>query len=155
MPAPVASQPARATGPAGWQAQPCPNTTAQPQFPVNAALAGGQTQQPTFRAQTPDAPVAAAATPLVLPTPQQLGLVPAKTATVTTPEIDWNDVRARLRRLGAVGFHLDQVGAGQWRARLLVPVNAQENRTVESSAANDTAAVAGVLQQAELLLARR
>lgn len=159
-PAPVYSQQPRATAPAAWQAQPGPKTAAQPKFPVNAALAGGQTPQPTFRGQTPDAPAAATAPPLVLPplvlpTPQQLGLAPAKAASAPAAEIDWNDVRVRLRRLGAVGFHLDHVSAGQWRARLLVPVAGQGPRTLEASAASDAAAVAGVLQQADLSVALR
>jgi len=152
-PAPYVPQPARATAPAGWQAPPGAAATAPPKFPVNAALAGGQTPQPTFRAQAPDAPVVSTAA-FVLPTPQQLGLVPAKAAAAPTPTIDWNDLRARLHKLGAVGFHLDQVG-GQWRAQLRVPVNAQETRTLEATAGNDAAAVAGALQQAESLVARR
>src|SRR5688572_13535417 len=97
-PAPYVPQPTRATAPAVWQAQPGANTTAPPKFPVNAALAGGHTPQPTFRAQTPDAPVASATAPFVLPSPQQLGLVPAKAAPTPPPTIDWNDVRARLHR---------------------------------------------------------
>src|SRR5262245_61658740 len=161
-PAPVLAQPPRVATPS-WQAQPGANVGAQPKFPVNAALAGDQTPQPKFRAQEPDAPAVATATPFVLPTPQQLGLapaqaVPAPAAPVATPftarEIDWNDVRARLHRMGAVGFHLDHVG-GQWRAQLLVPVSAQEMRTLESSAGSDAAAIAAVLQQAESQVARR
>jgi hypothetical protein len=155
-PAPAPAQPPRVAAP-GWQVQPAANINAQPRFPVNAALAGDQTPRPTFRAQEPDAPAVATATPFVLPTPQQLGLAQAQAtpaAPIAAREIDWNDVRARLHRLGAVGFHLDQVG-GQWRAQLLVPINAQEMRTLESSAGNDAAAIAAVLQQAESQVARR
>ena len=162
-PAPVLAQPPRVAAPS-WQAQPGANVGGQPKFPVNAALAGDQKPRPTFRAQEPDAPAVATTTPFVLPTPQQLGVAPVQaapaqaapvTATpITAPEIDWNDVRARLHRLGAVGFHLDHVG-GQWRAQLLVPVNAMEMRTLESSAGTDAAAIAAVLQQAELQVARR
>jgi hypothetical protein len=158
MPAPHMAKPARAAGPAGWQAPPRTNSIGPApvpvnQVPVNAALAAGQNPQPTIRGQSPDAPVASPTSPFVLPTPQQLGLVPAQAAAALAP-IDWNDLRTRLHKLGAVGFHLDQVG-GQWRAQLRVPVNAQETRTLESSAASDAAAVSGALQQAESLVSQR
>ena len=105
----------------------------------------------TIRAQAPDPPPRSTA-PLVLPTPETLGLASSGALpTAPIPEIDWNDARARLRRLGAIGFHLDEVTSGQWRATLLVPLGAQQTRRVEASAASDAAAVAGALQQAETL----
>lgn len=117
-------------------------------MPVNAALATDQAPRPVIRMQAPDAP-AQAGTPLALPSPEALGVAVARTLNrAPAAEVDWNNVRSRLRRLGAVGFHLDQVD-GQWRATLLVPAGNQAARHVEASAANDAAAVAEALQKAE------
>src|SRR5262245_1936734 len=135
-----------------WQPSPMPMPAAQPAFPVNAAMAGNATRQPTFRAQAPDPPAPA----LVLPTPEALGLVSGNASTIQpATAFDWNDARTRLRRIGAVGFHLDEVAAGQWRATLLLPVGEQQTRHVEASAGSDAAAVAAALQQAEALAATR
>ncbi len=137
--------------PTNWQAWPAPKSAPQQAFPVNAALAGNTAPRPTIRAQAPDAPARSTA-PLVLPSPEALGLAPRTVAPSTLPlEIDWNNAQARLRRLGAVGFHLDEITPGQWRATLLVPLSTQQTRHVEATAASDAAAVAGALQQAEAL----
>ena len=138
----------------GWQAPPAPKTAPQPSLPVNAALAGATAPRPVFRGQAPE-PSPRTATPLVLPTPEALGLAAGHPAVLATaPEIDWNDARVRLRRLGAVGFHLDQTAPGQWRATLLVPLGAPQPRHVEANAATDAAALADALRQAELLAQR-
>lgn len=134
-----------------WQAPPTQKPASQPAFPVNAALAGNTTRQPTIRAQAPDPPA-----PLLLPTPEALGLVASKVpSNQPAPAFDWNDARARLRRIGAVGFHLDEIAAGQWRATLLLPVGNQQTRNIEANAASDAAAVALALQQAEALASSR
>ncbi|MCI0683995.1 MAG: hypothetical protein L0Y71_17950 [Gemmataceae bacterium] len=119
---------------------------------MNAALAADQTPRPKVRAQAAELP--APTSTFVLPSPQQLGLIPPTTMSgAIAVEIDWNDVRARLHRLRAVGFHLDQVGS-QWRARLLVPAGGPAPRALENNGTTDAAAVAGVLEQAELLTRR-
>lgn len=84
---------------------------------------------------------------LVMPSPEALGIV---TASVTaTADLDWNELGGRLRQLGAVGFHLDQVAGGAWRATLLVPDGASATpRRVEAVAASEASAVADVLAQA-------
>ena len=124
-------------------------------MPVNAAMAGDPAPRPIIRAQAPEVPTRTAS-PLMLPTPEALGLAGAR---ITLPqpahEVDWNDVRARLRRLNAVAFHLDQIAGGQWRASLLVPQAGQQARHIEASAASDAAAVASVLQKAEAVVERR
>jgi hypothetical protein len=88
-----------------------------------------------------------------MPSPEQLGIIPAAassaTPTPTAAELDWNELRSRLRQLGAVGLHLDQVAGGNWRATLLMPDGtAADPRRLEAVAASDTSAVADVLAQA-------
>jgi hypothetical protein len=125
----------------------------QPAFPVNAALA--QPAQPKVRAQSPDTagPIAG---PLALPSPEALGVAPAKSlATGPARTENWNDLHARLRRLGPVGFRLDPIGAGQWRATLSVPQGAQGTRHLQAEAASEADAAASVLGEAEAILAPR
>src|SRR5262245_44516197 len=77
---------------------------------VNAGLAAGAPMPPPkVRAQNDDAPAAAR---LVMPSPEALGLGIAK-AEPTAVGIDWNLTHQRLKDLGAVGFHLDRLNAGQ------------------------------------------
>jgi hypothetical protein len=134
-----------APAPATWH-QPA----AAPTTPVNAALAIRQQPRPKIRALAPDAPPLKAAA-LVLPSPEALGLAaPAATVSSGLPaEMDWNELRLRLKQLGAVGFHLDQVAGGNWRATLLLPgAIAATTRHVEALAETEAAAVAGVLARA-------
>jgi hypothetical protein len=138
-----------------WQTPPVQAPAARPAPAVNAALAGNATRQPTIRAQSADAP-AAAPPRLVLPTPEALGLVSNRESAVRPAStLDWNDARVRLRRVGAVGFHLDEIAPGRWRATLLLPQNDQPARHIEASADSDSAALAGVLERAEALAALR
>jgi len=123
--------------------------------PVNAALALNQ-PRPRVRMQGPEGPAAVQAGPaaLVMPSPEALGIRPAALDSTAAPaqvaELDWNELRGRLRQLGAVGFHLDQVGGGNWRATLLVPdAAATTPRRVEAVAASEAGAVADVLAQAQ------
>ena len=41
--------------------------------------------------------------------------------------VDWNAVHTRLNRLGAVGFHMDQVGQGQCRVLFMLPTRDQHD----------------------------
>src|SRR5262245_14719092 len=152
--APQGAFPVAPPAPIVWQTPPAPrNVAPQATMPVNAAMARDQAPRPIFRAQAPDAPPPPPA-PLHLPSPEALGITtaqPAQTAAAVS-DIDWNNVRARLRQLGAVGFHLDQVDGGQWRATFLMPVSGQQARHVEASAASDAIAVLSALQQAETLV---
>jgi hypothetical protein len=118
-------------------------------MPVNAALAG-QPPATKIRAQGPDV-AAVATTPLIMPSPEALGLAPPRSASIPAPpaELDWNDLRQRLRQLGAVGFHLDQIAGGNWRATLLLPgAGAASTRQLEALADSEAAAVSGVLARA-------
>jgi hypothetical protein len=88
---------------------------------------------------------------LVMPSPEALGIAAANVGlqATSTADLDWNELRGRLRQLGAVGFHLDQVAGGNWRATLLVPDGASATpRRVEAVAASEASAVADVLAQA-------
>ena len=150
--APQGAFPVAPPAPIVWQTPPAPrNTAPQAVMPVNAAMARDQAPRAIFRAQAPDAPPPPA--PLRLPSPEALGITTVQaTQPAAVSDIDWNNVRARLRQLGAVGFHLDQVDGGQWRATFLMPVGGQQARHVEASAASDAIAVLSALQQAETLV---
>src|SRR5262249_4379319 len=135
-----------------WQPSPMPMPAAQPAFPVNAAMAGNATRQPTFRAQAPDPPAPA----LVLPTPEALGLVSGNASTIQpATAFDWNDARTRRRRVGGCGSRRDEAAGGRGGAPSLSPGGGQKPRHVEASAGSDAAAVAAALQQAEALAATR
>ncbi len=111
--------------------------------------------RPKIRLQAPDPPKS----PLVMPRPEELGLNPSAGALAShgtpaaapTAEVDWNELRSRLHRMGAVGFHLDQV-QGQWRATFLVPTGPESSQLVEANAASDAAAVTRALERAEALV---
>src|SRR5437870_4771775 len=106
LPAPPGAfpQPLRAAAPLAWQTPPAPRTAPAPSMPVNAAMAMDQAPRPIFRGQAPEAPPTSAG-PITLPSPESLGLTTAPTPPAApAPAIDWNDIRARLRQLGAVGF---------------------------------------------------
>ncbi|MCS7046289.1 MAG: hypothetical protein NZO58_08025 [Gemmataceae bacterium] len=107
--------------------------------------------RPLVRGQAPEpSPVV-----LDLPSPEQLGIVIS--APMATPgaqtDLDWNVVQQRLRRLGAVEFHLVRIAPEQWRATFLLPINGGKVRLVESKGVSDAAAVAAALDQAEAWLA--
>jgi hypothetical protein len=144
------------TQPLAWQTPPAPRTAPlQPAMPVNAAMAMDQKPRPIFRGQAPETPKTPAA-PFRLPSPEALGITTGQAAPAAAlPEVDWNNVRIRLRQLGAVGFHLDQVDGGQWRATFVMPAGGQQTRHVEASAASDAVAVLSALQQAETLAQHR
>jgi hypothetical protein len=156
--APPGAFPMAPPAPIVWQTPPAPRTAApQAAMPVNAAMARDQAPRPIFRGQAPDAPTTPPA-PLRLPSPEALGIVttgPPTAPAAAATDIDWNNVRARLRQLGAIGFHLDQLDGRQWRATFLMPVSGQQARHVEASAASDAVAVLSALQQAETLAQHR
>lgn len=54
--------------------------------------------------------------PLRLPTPEALGIAVARTDAV----VDWGEVRGRIERIGAVGFHFEKK-AGLFRVTCLMP----------------------------------
>lgn len=139
------------------QTQPFHRPPASPQFrptaPTSAGLATGSIPAPAapkFRAQAPD-PMPMPPARLVLPTPESLGIGARNPAAVTSQaavSLDWNQTHQRLKDLGAVGFHLDRVGA-QVRVTFWLPT-AEPGRTqlVESTAVSEAEAVNAALHQA-------
>jgi hypothetical protein len=99
--------------------------------------------RPVVRGQKPDESPRAPAElpPLVMPTPQELGIPVPR---VTAKPVDWSDVRARLDQLGATGFALEKAGAG-YRFTCQLPAG----RLVEGRGATEAEAVRLGLEQAE------
>lgn len=135
--------------PAGFE----PTAFAQPKDPTRTPKVRGVAPEPT---------------PLVMPSPEQLGVTrsagavaaapawtpPASNAAPPAPSVDWNATHARLRQLGAVAFHLDRVGQG-YRVTCLLPAGREGvTHQIESEAANEAAAVQQALQRAEAYVAR-
>jgi hypothetical protein len=131
-------------------------------MPVNAAMASASADpKPKIRLQSaePTPPVQSAR--LVMPSPEALGLARGPQAGAAAPvdvspaaappaAVDWNDAHARLRRLGALGFHLDRLPEGGCRVSFHLPTNQpQRTRVVESVGRTEAEAVHLALQQAE------
>ncbi len=124
QPAPVQSAPRQ---PTQWQppAQPIPATVR------------GVSQEP------PPAPN------FVLPRPEALGI--AKSLNVApTPaasrQVDWNQIQARMERLGVLTYSKARLPAGIVRITMTLPGNAAP---VEAQGATEAAAILVALQQAE------
>ena len=91
---------------------------------------------------------------LSLPAPSTLGIATNKPTTVpvaaVAPALDWNNVRSRLRNVGALSFHTAQLAGGQHRVAIAVPGSrANRGRLVEVIADSEAAAVRTALQRAE------
>lgn len=139
--------------PAGWQANP------PAQSPVLAAQAA-QTNQPRMRGYAPEAmPQPQSPRMLKLPAPEHLGLavesptvlptsLPAAAPTPAAAEIDWNATHARLRQMGAVGFHLDHLPGNVTRVTVLMPSGQPgQSQPVEVIASTEAAAIATLLER--------
>jgi hypothetical protein len=123
-------------------------------MPVPAALAAGTTNptnppRPTIRLQAPDTPAARPFAPLVLPSPEALGIRVSNPVPVAVPSLDWNTVHARLQRLGALGFHLDRLAQGGVRVTFMLPAGGQSAHQIEVVADTEAAAVGAALEHAE------
>src|SRR5262245_36650312 len=98
--------------------QPAPRQPAPPRFPTgqtpvasagSAASQSAVANQPpprTVRGQSPDEPGDNRSTSLVLPPPEQLGIVAVKN---TEAAVDWAAAHRRLDQLGATCFHLERL----------------------------------------------
>ena|SRR5438132_3478146 len=142
--------------------QASPRAASPASAPWNASVAQQPPARarPVFRAQREDepvrtgTPVASRIGPIVLPTPEQLGVGLAKGS--ERQAIDWANVHDRLDRLGASCFHQQKVPEGGYRVTCLLPT-ARSERThrIEAQAATEAAAVQAVLAQAEQWAASR
>jgi hypothetical protein len=84
---------------------------------------------------------------LSLPAPEELGVRPPVAAAAS---VDWNAVRARLDRLGALSFRVDHLPGGDRRVTFLMPTSSpNRTRQIETIAASEAAAVQLALEQAE------
>ena len=109
--------------PGNWQ--PAPVSAAAPRMPVAAAMAGGianptAAPHPTIRLQAPDTLLVQPPAPVVLASPESLGIRVSPPQEVVAP-LDWNSAHARLQRLGALGFHLDRLVPGDVRVTFMLP----------------------------------
>ena len=92
-----------------WNPAP-PRASAPPQMPVMASLATGgpkpaaPVRPPIIRLQAPETLLAKPAVPLALPSPETLGIGVSNPVPAPAAALDWNNVHARLQRLGAPRF---------------------------------------------------
>lgn len=155
--------------PAHYGQWPVPRQTPpRPMMPTTAAMANGQgfrpapqqpvTQQPApapiIRFQNED-PAPVRPTRLELPAPEQLGIrgiAVAQPTMASAPShgLDWNRIHERLRRLGALGFHLDRLPMDAVRVTFYLPSGeGGRTRLVEAEAASDAQAISLALERAE------
>jgi hypothetical protein len=137
-----------------------PMVAAPPRFPTGqVAGAPGPAPQPaaphqplpppsTVRSQAPDEPAERRPpTPLVLPSPEQLGIKAVPTAYI---RIDWTETHRRLDQLGVTCFHVDKLPNGGCKVICLLPSGQPgHSRRFEADAANQAEALQLVLDQAE------
>jgi hypothetical protein len=137
------------------------------------AANANNSRTPIYRGVAPES------TPLVMPSPEQLGVTGSAGATAaamipvsmptplaaptpryseettTMAAVDWNATHARLRQLGVTGFHLDRVGEG-FRVTCLIPASRTgQTHQIESEAVTEAAAVQFAIQRAETYAASR
>jgi len=93
--------------------------------------------------------------PLVLPSPEQLGVASAQPAFQDSP-VDWNVTHDRLNHLGAVRFDLAKLPDGAYRIAFELPTT-QAGRThhIEAEAATEGAAVCRALDLADRWVGQR
>lgn len=103
---------------------------------------------PTVRAQEPEeSPPPTRPAPLVLPSPEQLGIAAAPPAVRSEGDLDWTAVHQRLDRLGVRCFQLDKTANGCRVTCLLPSSRPGYQRRIEVQATTPVEAV-------RLLLAR-
>jgi hypothetical protein len=133
-------------------------TTMAPAPPLQPPMPMAQTQpKPKVLLQSPDDPPRIATGPppvpppsaakIELPTPEQLGLAPVKSA---DNGFDWNKVEQRLHTLRATGFQMNQLPDGGWKVVCILPTSrADQTHREEVTAATRVDAVRQALEQAE------
>jgi len=128
--------------PGNWNAVP-PQAAPQPRMPVPAAMASVPTSRPTIRLQAPEELLVRPPAPLVLPSPEALGI------RIATPTLDWNKTHEKLHQLGALGFHEERLPSGDYRVTLMIPFGNQKAHQIEVIGTNEAAAVNSALENAE------
>ncbi len=132
MPAPV-------NYPAPNYARPHSNA---PSVPAGRAAAPSR---PVVRAKGPDEPASLRPAPLVMPSPQQLGV----TVRPSESDVNLTAIHARIKELGIVSFHMETLPDGHCRFTCWLP-REQPGRTqrIEAVAASEAEAVRLGLEQA-------
>jgi hypothetical protein len=127
--------------------QPPPNAPAwQPGYFAQQAAAPAQ--RPLIRLKGPDeddpvtkGPVLSSKAPLRLPSPAELGIVPAAIGKTPESSLDWADAHRRADRLGALSVHQEKLPSGGFQVIFLLPYG-QSNRGHQIEARGDTPAEA-------------
>src|SRR5713226_2639361 len=141
VPRQFAQQPARASAPLSSSTAWAP----QPAAP-----------RPIIRAKGPDEPAPSVAmhvqvaTPLTMPTPEQLGVRSSAASMTSNSDLDLTAAYRRLESLGGVCFRMDKLDTGDCRFTcLLTTRQAGVNHRVEADARSSAEAVRLALIQAE------
>jgi hypothetical protein len=93
------------------------------------------------------APLSPPPTPVSIPTPEELGVSSARTATGNG---DWLPGYRRLLDLGAYSFRIDRVRAGGFQITCLLPAGqTQRVHRIETQAATEGEAVRLAVEEAE------
>lgn len=114
---------------------------------------------PTIRLQsaeeTPAVAVALERPRLALPSPEKLGIgIDTAAPAPAAPAVDWNDVHARLQRLGAISFQMERLGPNGHRVTFILVDNAGQPQRIESEAATIAEAVHLALQRGDSVARR-
>jgi hypothetical protein len=133
------AMPAPASYPAPAYARP------QNSAPAVPAARTAAPAHPVVRAKGPDDPTPLRPAPLVMPSPQQLGV----TVRPTNSDLNITAIHARIKQLGIVSFHMETLPDGRCRFTCWLP-RPQRGRTqrIEAVAADEAEAVRLGLEQA-------
>jgi hypothetical protein len=130
-----------------------PQNNPAPPVPASAPRAAAPApQRPVARAKAPDEPTPARPTPLVMPSPEQLGVAVRPVA----DRPDWSALHARMKGLGIVSFHMDTLPDGRYRFTCWLP-QGQPGMTqrIEALAASEVEAARVGLERASQYRAAR
>lgn len=110
---------------------------------------------PTIRLQSNDGPTPETRPVLTMPAPEKLGIgmssgVP-QTPAATHVALDWNQVHARLRQLGAISFQMHKSANAYRVVFVLASRGDGQPRYVETEATSEGEAVMAALHRAEAL----
>lgn len=102
---------------------------------------------PIIRFQSHDEPIAKELTLLMLPSPEKLGVLTE--APPTSVAVDWNDLHARLQKLGVISFQLNKTAQNSYRVNLLLGSRTAPPRRIETEGRSEADAALAALRQAE------
>jgi hypothetical protein len=122
----------------------------RPQAQSPQQVAQNPPPQREYRGVSSDQPERSRTLPPVrLPSPEQLGVASAKSSS-RAATIDWVRIHKRLKELGSISFHLEQLPNGGYRfVCQLATAEFGRSHTIEAKADNEAEAVEQVLTRAE------